>query len=266
MRGMPRWVSLATGDPTGSQAFYTELFGWNPQDERRVDAAKFVTMLAGGEPVAGVAPMFQPGQPVAWTMSVLTASEDAQPSVWMVNVFVADVAATVTAVIAAGGEVLMDPWEAWDIGRLAVVADPAGAILEIFEPAGFAGSALLNEPSAMAWTELDSCDPAGAIGFYREVFGWEATQLPHEPHYWRWDAGGVQFGGLTKLGGMTQAVGNASHWLVYFRVSDVDATLALARDLGACIVAEPTEASGARFAALTDPYGATFAVSQPTDG
>jgi predicted enzyme related to lactoylglutathione lyase len=62
---------------------------------------------------------------------------------------------------------------------------------------------------------------------------------------------------------MVQSVGTASHWLVYFRVSDVDATVMLARDLGASLVAGPIEVSGARYAALTDPYGATFAVSRP---
>jgi predicted enzyme related to lactoylglutathione lyase len=52
-----------------------------------------------------------------------------------------------------------------------------------------------------------------------------------------------------------------AEWLPYFEVEDCDATVARARELGGSIAVHPLEAPGVgRFARLTDPGGADFAV------
>ena len=52
-------------------------------------------------------------------------------------------------------------------------------------------------------------------------------------------------------------------WLVYFGSADVDADTAKAVSLGATVVAEPMDIPGTgRFAVLTDPQGAAFALFQ----
>ena len=50
-------------------------------------------------------------------------------------------------------------------------------------------------------------------------------------------------------------------WLVYFEVADADAAVAAAQGAGATLVVPPTTMEGAgRFAALSDPQGAAFAI------
>lgn len=51
------------------------------------------------------------------------------------------------------------------------------------------------------------------------------------------------------------------HWLVYFAVTDCDATAAMAQDLGGTILVSPTDIPDVgRFAVLQDPQGAVFAI------
>ena len=57
---------------------------------------------------------------------------------------------------------------------MAVIADPAGAVLTVWEAGDRAGAARVNEPSAWAMSLLTTPDPEGAKAFYGELFGWEA--------------------------------------------------------------------------------------------
>ena len=76
----------------------------------------------------------------------------------------------------AGGSALMEPFDALDGGRIAVIADPAGAAMGIWQPGAHKGAQLVNEPSAYAMSALMTADPEGAKRFYPEVFGWERPQ------------------------------------------------------------------------------------------
>jgi predicted enzyme related to lactoylglutathione lyase len=49
-------------------------------------------------------------------------------------------------------------------------------------------------------------------------------------------------------------------WGVYFAVADTDATVARAQELGATLVAGPTDIAPGRFAVLVDPVGAVVSV------
>jgi predicted enzyme related to lactoylglutathione lyase len=57
------------------------------------------------------------------------------------------------------------------------------------------------------------------------------------------------------------AEGEPARWDVTFAVGDTDAVVARARELGATVVAEPSDAPAVRLAVLADPQGAVFTVS-----
>ena len=112
------------------------------------------------------------------------------------------------------------------------------------------------------WHELVTTDPEAAAAFYSKVVPWK-TQDSGMPSYTLWMAGKLQIGGLTGLPEDAVA-GTPPHWIVYVATPDVDATVVQAERLGGKVVKGATDIPNmGRFAVLTDPQGATFAVYTP---
>lgn len=162
----------------------------------------------------------------------------------------------------------MPPMDVFDSGRMAVFADPAAAVFGVWQPQTHPGAGVVNEPGALCWNELMTTDVAGAGRFYAAVFGW-TPQVQGEPGpqaYTEWQLGGRSIGGMmAKPADVPAEV--PPYWLVYFAVTDTDASAHRATELGASVVVPPTDigAESGRFAVLTDPLGATFAVlAMPT--
>jgi predicted enzyme related to lactoylglutathione lyase len=55
-----------------------------------------------------------------------------------------------------------------------------------------------------------------------------------------------------------------SYWGVYFVVSDVDATVAKATELGGSVFLPAFDSPQGRLAGIVDPFGAMFSVINPT--
>jgi uncharacterized protein len=114
------------------------------------------------------------------------------------------------------------------------------------------------------WHELLTTDTAAAAAFYPKVLPWR-TAPSSMPGYTIWMAGQTQIGGLMAL----PAEGGATppHWLVYVGTPNVDVTCTQAQGLGARIVKPPADIPNVgRFAVLSDPQGATFALFTPEAG
>jgi uncharacterized protein len=257
--GTPSWVDHASADPRGAAEFYGALFSWQTEDRMPPGSdgeyhmatvrAKDVAAL-GSDPVEGA--------PARWNTYITVASAD-------------DAAA---AVKDAGGQVMMEPFDVMDAGRMAVCADPAGAAFMVWEPGESIGAELVNEPGALSWNELTTNDIDGSQRFYGEVFGWQTTAMDlGDSAYTVWHPGGVapatgpQEEGGNGIGGMILNAnwpeGTPPFWLVYFSVDDADATVAKAEEFGGSVIAPPFEAGDVgRIAILADPQGAVFAVIQ----
>lgn len=118
-----------------------------------------------------------------------------------------------------------------------------------------------------AWHELMTTDTKAAIDYYGKVLKLGTMPFEHDPSYTMFTAEGVPVGGLMTLPEEAKAMGAPPHWLSYVTVTNVDDTVAKAKELGATVYVEPRDILNAgRFAVLADPQGATFAVhasSQP---
>lgn len=241
--GTPCWVDLATPDVAGAARFYSGLFGWEAVDQG-VEFGGYRICHLDGKPVAGMGPQQQPEVPSSWTT--------------MVSVNDADVATK--AITGAGGQVYVEPMEVPSSGRMGVYADPAGAVFGVWQPGGFAGAALVNEPGAVCWNELATRHPDGATSFYHAVFGWEPdVQGMGEIQYTMWNLGGQPVGGMMPMDDSWPAE-VPPHWMVYFAVEDTDATAAKAAELGGQVSVPPTDIPPGRFALLNDPFGAFFSI------
>ncbi|HEX3842956.1 MAG TPA: VOC family protein [Steroidobacteraceae bacterium] len=113
------------------------------------------------------------------------------------------------------------------------------------------------------WHELMTTDPQAAGAFYSKVLPWK-TQPSGMPDYTLWVAGKTQTGGLMAQPESARQAGAPPSWLVYIGTPDVDATAAAAERLGGRVLKAPADIPNVgRFAVLSDPQGATFAVFTP---
>jgi uncharacterized protein len=242
--GTHAWVDLSTPDDAAAAAFYSALFGWELAAPRRPEFGGYRNFHDGGRLIAGLNPM---GEHAAWTSYVAVADADA----------------TVETISAAGGRALFAPMDVADLGRMAICADPAGAVFGLWQPREMRGADKVREPVSMSWNELRSRGLAEAAGCYSAAFGWDAqaTEMG-DVSYTTFSLGGTPVAGALQLPADVPAE-VPSHWLTYFSVVDADATAARAAELGAQTHHEPTDIPGVgRFAVFTDPQGAAFGVLQ----
>ncbi|HEY7874732.1 MAG TPA: VOC family protein [Actinomycetota bacterium] len=245
------WADLATTDPEAAKSFYSSLFGWEIED----------MPIPGG----GTYSMARVNGRYTGALSEQMEQERSQgiPPHWNVYVSVDDVDTYVKKAEATGGTVLMPAFDVLDSGRMAVIADPTGAVFCMWQPQEHPGYGLVNEPGAMDWNELMSPDPDKARAFYTEVFGWsaEATPMGDAGEYTVFSLGEAAVAGLMKT---PEGVPMPPSWTVYYNVADCDATAAKVSELGGQVYFGPQfmETVG-KFATCADPQGAVFAIITP---
>ena len=61
---------------------------------------------------------------------------------------------------------MVEPMDVMDIGRMAVFADPTGAVFGVWQPKAFAGADLVNEPDSLCWNEVHTRDTDADKAFY----------------------------------------------------------------------------------------------------
>jgi predicted enzyme related to lactoylglutathione lyase len=250
----PCWVELSgTPDVEASQAFYRELFGWEmPEQPNSAELGGYRRAKLDGRDVAGVSPRM----------------EDGQPTVWATYVSVEDAAATAVKVAESGGTSIAEPMDVVGLGTMAVFTDPTGAVFGIWQPGTFAGAELVNEPGAFAWNELGTRDVGAAKKFYAAVFDWsfEDHDMGQMGTYTEWKQGDASIGGMMDVSGRLPDQIPA-HWLVYFAVENTDAAVEAAKSSGGGVSFGPIDIPAGRFAIVSDPHGAAFAViQQPEEG
>jgi uncharacterized protein len=240
--GVPSWVDVSSPDIPKTRAFYADLFGWDVP-EGPPEAGGYSIALLREKAIAGIGPQMSPEAPPAW----------------MTYVNVDDADAAAARVGPPGGKVLVAPMDVLDVGRLAVLADPAGAVLGIWQAKAHKGAGIVNEPDTWCWSELVTTDVEGAKTFYGEVFGWGSKTEGEAPAYTEWQVDDRSVGGMmAKPAEMPAEV--PPHWGVYFAVDDTDRKVERIKELGGSVLMGPTDIQPGRFAVALDPIGATFNV------
>jgi len=243
------WVELATTDQSAAESFYTKIFGWSANNipmgpdsvytifqlERR-DAAASCTLRSD---------QLQRGVPPHWNVYVAVQSADA----------------TAARVAGLGGTVLAPPFDVSDAGRMAVLQDPTGAALSIWQPNRNQGIGIAGLHGTLCWADLDTTDQARAGQFYSDLFGWQLMKEDEDPahNYWHIKNGEEFIGGIPPTS--HHRAGTPAHWLAYFNVSDCDVTAGEAKKLGGTLYMPPTDFEDVgRVSVIADPQGATFAI------
>lgn len=250
--GTPCWVDLMSTDVDASIEFYTGLFGWDSEDQFDPDGNRIYTMFRlGGHDVAGLG-------------GVMPGIENPL-TVWNSYVATDNVEATVVSVAEAGGQVLMEPLQVMESGRMAVLLDPTGAAISTWQADEHIGAQLAQEPNTWIWTELMTSDVETAKAFYADVFGWtyETAEMPGGMDYT------VVAGGDNGLAGIMGRPDNVpdevpNYWGIYFGVDDVDKAVARAKELGGTEAYPPMDIpTVGRMAGILDPQAGMFSVMTP---
>ena len=250
--GLIGWVDLSTSDVPAAKTFYTELFDWTYTDLPTPMGVDYTQFYRDGLLVAGAGPL--PPDVAAAGM----------PSMWNSYVLVADVDAVMVKVAAAGGTVLMPGMDVMDQGRMAMLADPSGAPIGLWQPKAHQGAEVFNIPGALTWNELQTRGLAAAEPFYTEVFGW-AWEAGPDPGYdiamlaSKSGEDKANAGALTMPPGVPQDAPN--FWMVYFAVTDAAVTVASALTLGGKELYPLMTMGSMTFGGIVDPTGAVFSVA-----
>jgi uncharacterized protein len=246
--GAPTWNDLFTSDPDAAATFYTSLFGWKV-DDPGPEFGGYKNFTRDGVPVAGF--MKNDGQ---W----------GAPDAWSIYLRVNDAAATVDAAVAAGATIVYPAMDVATLGSQAMVSDPGGAAIGIWQPKDVQGFGVIAEPNAPAWFEIHTRDYDATLDFYTKVFGWDVHKVSDVPEF-RYATNGVED---TAVSGVMDASGFLpegvpAHWSVYFQTENADATLAKAVELGGSIVMGAEDTPYGRLATAADSTGAIFKLQQP---
>ncbi len=242
------WVELGTTDQPAAKKFYTELFGWQVNDFPMGPDSFYTMLQIDGKDVAAL--YQQDKQQI----------EHGVPPHWMLYISVESADETVKSIKAAGGQVLMDPFDVFEFGRMALVQDPTGAHFALWQPRTHIGVRLHNQSNTLCWHELATRDTGAAKSFYTKVFGWRADSKSFGPMtYTELFLNDQAVGGMMDL---VPEMGNVPpHWLAYFAVDDCDAVAKKAKSLGGGTIVPPQDIPNVgRFSVIQDPQGAVFAI------
>ena len=244
------WPELSTTDQKAGVAFYRALFGWDVSEQPVGPTETYSMFQMRGNEVAAGAGM----RPEERQQQV--------PSHWNTYVSVSNADDAVKRAQELGGTMLMPAFDVMDVGRMAGIQDPTGAVFFVWQPNKHIGAKILREPGSLCWTELSTKDPDTAKAFYTSLFGWsEKTSTGGGMTYTEFILGGTPHGGMMAMNEQMKSMGVPSHWLPYFQVVDCDGSANKAKELGATVVVPPTDIPNAgRFSVIQDPQGATFAI------
>ena len=269
--GVPCWVDTAQPDPHVAVEFYGALFGWEFEDRMPAEAPGhyFVARLEGRD-VAAVGSQPDGAPPAA---------------VWNTYIWVESADQTAAKAVAAGGQVVAEPFDVLDAGRMAVLRDPTGAVFSVWQAKAHRGAQLVNQAGTWNFSDLNTREVDRAKAFYGAVFGWEADRIDIGDGYltmWRLPGYGDFLERRDPDLRRRQAADGAPpgfedavawlndelpadappHWAITFAVDDADGIAERAAELGGTVVMPPFDAGPTRVAVINDPQGATFSVSK----
>lgn len=248
--GTPCWIDLMVPDQQAALDFYADLFGWQGEIGPPETGGYSVCTLKG-KPVAGIMKAMNPDG---------TVPDPMPPTVWTTYLATDAIDATLKSVTDAHGTALVGPMDVMDLGRMAVLADPTGAVFGLWQAGTFDGAGIVNEHGALIWNELSTGDVPAATAFYTSVLPVTTalSEMPDAGGYTEFKVNGRAVAGMTDMKNLP--AGTPPNWLPYFHADSVDEVEAAAVRAGASVLMPSFDMAAGRMAVLADPQGAPFAV------
>jgi predicted enzyme related to lactoylglutathione lyase len=244
------WGELFADNVEAEKTFYREVFGWQ-YDSYGTGKDAYTLIRANGRPIAGMVHYAKPAG----------AERSAR---WMAFMSVPDVASTAEQAAASGGKVLVPPRDLPGRGKVAVLADPEGALFGVIRTANGDPPDAIPSDNAWLWLELWAKDANRMADFYRPIGAYEVKwqEGPGDRTEVHLLAAGYPRAGVLEI----ERKDVSSTWLPYVRVKDLQQTVASIERAGGRIVVPPRpEVRGGKIAVFLDPLGAAVAVAEWKD-
>jgi predicted enzyme related to lactoylglutathione lyase len=242
------WAECSTTDFEGAKDFYTQVFGLD-FEETSIPGGKYGQFQQSGKDVAGL------------TQQQPEEQEQGIPPHWNTYIAVEDAEVVAKEAEGLGGTIVAPAFDVLESGRMAVVMDPTGAAIGLWQAKDHIGAQIYAEEGTISWWELMTQDPKRAIDFYTQLFGYGTEEFPSATGPYMV----LKHKGENAVGIMAAPQPEIpAAWTPYFGVADAEATFKKATDLGATVMMPITEAEGVgRFSWIADPQGAAIAFIQP---
>jgi len=245
------WVDLATPDAEAAKRFYAALFGWSMHDMPSGPDSTYTMLGRDGANVGGLYAM--PDE----------MKQQGAPPHWACYIAVDDVDASAKKAAELGASIMAGPFDVMGVGRMAVVIDPTGAAVNLWQTLQPTGKLLFGEPGAMCWHELYTNDLDKSRRFYRELLGWtsQGSEGAANVEYHQFKLGDRPVAGMLEIqpewGGMPPC------WTVYFAVADIHAAIEKAESNGGATMYDPMLIPDVgHITMIRDPQGAHFSAIQ----
>lgn len=247
------WHDLISKTPDESQRFYEQLFGWEFES---------VGAMMGFGADNAYSLIRNEGRLIGGMIDANRLQNDNDISQWVSLMSVEDIDKAVASFEAKGGTVFTPPTELARRGKIAVVADPDGALLALLQtrdgdPADT--EARLND---FLWDELWTTDVEGATAFYTDIVGYEYSDENVDDDDREEDYRVLKQQNRPRAGVMENPFeGVKPVWVNYIRVQDPAAITARVESLGGRILlaAQPRDIGGT-VAFIAGPSGAGIAL------
>lgn len=251
-RGRFTWYELLTTDVDAGIDFYEKIVGWGDMTWEGEMPYRMFT-LSPEAPIAGV--MELPEEAV----------QGGAPPHWLGYVHTDDLDATMARAKELGAHTLAQV-DVPQVGRMAVFADPQGAVLATFQPENAPQPESDPAMRTVGWNELFTDDYQTGFDFYADLFGWEVMDdmdMGEHGVYRIYGRNGRQLGGMMNRPDQMPV----SAWLYYITVPDIDAAAEAIAEHGGNVINGPMEVpGGGRVLQAMDPQGAMFALYSPGSG
>jgi uncharacterized protein len=243
------WAGLATSDPSAATEFYSRMFGWEAEELSAPGVGRFTLLQRDGKDAA-----------ILYRQTGEACAARVAPH-WTPFISVADADKAAARAEALGGGRIRPVFDVLDLGRVATLHDPTGTIVSLWQPRSKSGAESLSEIGSIRWHELATSETERAISFYGGLLGWRYCIWDD---YITIDAAGKSNGGIRPPRNGEE--GKAPRWLPYFFVRSADKATDEAQRTGAGILVPRTDTTvpgmAGRFALISDPLGADFAVCE----
>jgi predicted enzyme related to lactoylglutathione lyase len=241
------WTELCSTDPDASARFYARLLGWERRPQELTHGARtleYSLFTHGERNVAGM-----------HAMVGAQRKRGTRPH-WLCHVFIEDLVAGMERARSRGGHLLSEPLDVLELGRLALLRDPQGALFGLWEPRQLGSEfQTRGELGCASWFEHVSADARAAAQFYAELCGWSAPEPRADEPLRTLEHAGEPLAGMRSIDSLGARL--APQWLPYFRVANCDETCGQLESLRASVLLPPAERAPARRGAVAlDPTGA----------
>ncbi len=263
LQGTPVWWDLASEDVDATKSFYSGLFGWEWDDIMSMADGVYSVASLQGKTVAGVY-TYKPGMPLP-----------SGPLSWVNAFWVDDAEAAVSRAVEKDASVIMPACDDPAFGgKKALLLNPEAAPFVVWSGDHGVQNEAFGEVGAVVCVEYYTRDVDGINEFMQHVFGskYEKVILTRQPTDFEDAEGDIEYeyhwlkvDGLEHdRGGMLEMDDSwgdmPSHFMVYFRVEDCDATASKAASCGGEVRVPPIDIPTGRFSVIKDPQGAIFSI------